>query len=312
VEQVALLAPQFFPFGGPRVRGAVFEIPGRPGGEPRAEIYTATADYFRCVRIPLLKGRLFNADTMDSPQVAIISEIVAKRNWPNEDPIGRSIRLNSADRVNPPVTIVGVVGDVRNPVGRDVQPTAYRPLAQTDISGGIVLIRTAGDPMSLAPAVRAELRAVDPALPEIRMADLSRAVSSYISPQRFSASVFGLFAFLGLLLAALGVYGVMRYWVSARIPEIGVRMALGASRRDVLRLVVRRAAGTTLLGLLIGTVASLALHRVIESQLYGVSPTDPSVFVLVLVVMGAIAIFAALLPARWAASIDPLIALRHE
>jgi putative ABC transport system permease protein len=313
IETVGVLSPQLYPFGGPRVRGAVFEIAGRAGGDARAEVYTASVDYFRSVRIPLLKGRWFTeADTTGSAQVAILSEIVAKRNWPDTDPIGRLIRLNSANPTSPWVTVVGVVGDVRNPVGRDVQPTAYRPLAQNPIDGGIVLVRTQSDPMSLASAVRAELRSVDAGAAEYRFVDLARSVSDYISPQRFSASIFGFFAFVGVLLAGIGVYGVMRYWVSVRIPEIGVRVALGASRRDVMLLVFRKAAVTTVAGLFIGAVASVALQRVIENQLYQVSPTDPLVFAGVLVLMGTIAVIAALVPARWAARVDPLLALHHE
>jgi ABC-type antimicrobial peptide transport system permease subunit len=166
--------------------------------------------------------------------------------------------------------------------------------------------------MALALAIRSELRAVDPVAPEFRVADLNRAVTDYISPQRFSTSVFGFFALAGLVLAAIGVYGVMRYWVSVRIPEIGVRVALGASRKDVLRLVLIKALSTTLLGVAAGTVASLALHRFIESQLYGVSPTDPLVFACVVLIMTAVACAAATMPARWASRIDPIRALRHE
>jgi ABC-type antimicrobial peptide transport system permease subunit len=141
---------------------------------------------------------------------------------------------------------------------------------------------------------------------------LQRAVESYISPQRFSASIFGSFAFIGLLLSAIGVYGVMRYWVSIRIPEIGVRVALGASRLDVLRLVLRKALGATTAGVAAGIVASLALHRAIESQIYGVSSTDPAVFVCVVALMTFVACSAAALPAYWASRIDPTKALRHD
>jgi putative ABC transport system permease protein len=313
VERVGALAPQFFPFGGPAVRGAPFEIAGRSGGEPRAEVYTVSPEYFRTVQIPLLKGRLFtDADTASAPPVALLSDIVARRNWPGEDPVGRLIRLASEDPASPWVTVVGVVGDIRNPVGRDLQPTAYRPLAQNTPAGGILLVRTRGDAATLAPAIQRELRALDPAAPEFRIADLERAVANYISPQRFSTSVFTIFATVGLMLSAIGVYGVMRYWVSVRIPEFGVRIALGASRRDVIRLVLRRALSTTLWGVLAGTAASLALHRVMESQLYGVSPTDLQVLFAVIVIMSSVACIAALLPAYYASRIDAMNALRYE
>ncbi len=313
VETAGVIAPQFFPFGGPRVRGSVFEIQGRPGAEPRAEVYVANPGYFRSVRIPLLRGRLFtDADAHAAAPVALISEVVARRYWGQEDPIGSLIRLDLSRADSPWVSIVGVVGDVRNPVGADVQPTAYRPWAQSPGTSGVLMIRTRTDPMALAGTVRRELRSVDPTAPEVRVASLEKAVSSYISPQRFTASALGIFAGLGLLLAAVGVYGVMRYWVGARIPEIGLRVALGAQRADVLRLVLGRAARVTAIGVGLGIVGGLALQRLMESQLYGVSPADPAVFAGVSLLMAAVALVAAFAPARWAARIDPLVALRHE
>jgi ABC-type antimicrobial peptide transport system permease subunit len=174
------------------------------------------------------------------------------------------------------------------------------------------MIRTAGEPLALADAVRSELRQVDPNGPEIRVADLEREVTNYVSPQRFTTSLLGSFAGLGLLLAAFGVYGVMRFWVSARIPEIGVRLALGAQPRDVVRLVVGRAARTVLVGIALGIAGAIALQRVIASQLHGVSATDPWVFAGVSGLVALVAVAAALAPARWAAKVDPLAALRHE
>jgi predicted permease len=327
VEQASILAPQFFPFGGPRVRGAVFEIEGRPGEERRAEQYVASPDYFRAVRIPLLKGRLFSqTDTPESEPVALVSAIVAERYWGDQDPLGRLIRLRPGDAGSPWLTIIGVVGDVRNPVGLDVQPTLYRPLLQSlgaslqpafragdaRVSAGVMMIRTAGEPLALADVVRGELKQVDPDGPEIRAADLGRAVADYVSPQQFTTSLLGSFAGLGLLLAAFGVYGVMRFWVSARIPEIGVRLALGAQPRDVVRLVVVRAARTVLAGIALGIAGAVALQRVIASQLHGVSATDPWVFASVSAVVAVVAVAAAVAPARWAAKVDPLAALRHE
>ncbi|MEX2299339.1 MAG: ABC transporter permease [Bryobacterales bacterium] len=327
VEEAGILAPQFFPFGGPGVRGAAFEINGRPSEEPRAEQYVASPDYFTTVRIPLLKGRLLsNADTPESTPVALISAIVAQRYWGGEDPIGRLIRLQPGVDESPWVMVVGVVGDVRNPIGLDVQPTLYRPLLQSlgaslqpafragdaRVSSGVMMIRSIGDPMTLVDAVRAELRQVDPNGPEMRSADLEREVANYVSPQRFVTSLLGSFAGLGLLLAAFGVYGVMRFWVSARIPEIGVRLALGAQPRDVVGLVVRRAARTVLIGVALGVAGAFALQRVIASQLHGVSATDPWVFAAVCAVVAVVAVAAAIAPARAAARVDPLAALRHE
>jgi putative ABC transport system permease protein len=313
VESVGLVAPQLFPFGGERVRGSLFQIAGRPDIEPRTEVYVANAAYFRAVRIPLLKGRMFEpGDNAESAPVALISEIVANRYWKLDDPVGRRIRLN-ADRPDSPwVTIIGIVGDIRNPLALQAQPTAYRPLAQSPLPGAVLMIRVAADPLTLANPVRNQLLGIDPTLPEFRFADLGKEVADYITPQRFTTSVLGFFAMLGLLLAAVGVYGVMRYWVSMRVPEIGVRMALGAGKGDVFRLVLGRAARLSSIGTGIGIAGALALQRFIASQLYGVSPFDPAVFAVVSATMALVALFAAWLPARFAATIDPVQALRSE
>jgi predicted permease len=313
VENVGVIAPQVFPFGGARVRGSLFQIFGHTDVEARAEVYTANPSYFHAVRIPLLKGRGFtDADNAESTPVAIIGEIVANRYWKLDDPICRRIRLN-ADRTDSPwVTVVGVVGDVRNPLALEAQPTAYRPFAQNPTSGAVLMMRTSNDPMLLTNPVRAELRLIDPTMPEFRVANLEVEVANYISPQRFTTSVLGCFAGVGLLLASAGVYGVMRYWVSARIPEIGLRMALGANTRDVFRLVMGKAAAPSLVGIVFGIAGAVAVQKVIASELYGVSPLDPAVFAGVTAVMGFVALLAAFLPARSAARIDPLIALREE
>ena len=313
VETAGLVAPQLFPFGGPAVRGAVFEIEGREDVEPRAEVYTANPQYFRSVRIPLLKGRFFTEeDTAESLPVAILSECVARRYWPAEDPIGKRVRLDPRRPDSTWATVVGVVGDVRNPVGRDVQPTAYRPFTQNPYTGAVLMIRTAGDPMALAEPVRRELHAMDPTAPEFRAASLEMAVADYYSPQRFTTGMLGFFAVVGLLLAAAGVYAVMRCWVSAHVSEIGIRMALGADRHDVVRLVLRQAGKPLLLGVAAGIGAAWSLQSVIASELHGVSALDPSVFATVAVVLMAVAMLAAWFPAYRAAGIDPLVALKHE
>jgi len=173
VESVSVYGPQFFPFGGPRVRGSLFEIQGQPDAEPRAEVYAAGPQYFRTVRIPLLRGRVFtDADQGPAAPVAVISENVAKRYWGEDDPVGRLIRvdLNRAD--SPWVTVVGVVGDVRNPIALDAQPTVYRPFAQIPDVGGILMVRTTSDPMALAPAVRSLIHTADTTAPDPRIASL--------------------------------------------------------------------------------------------------------------------------------------------
>jgi putative ABC transport system permease protein len=313
VELVGAVGPQVFPFGGPAVRGAPFTIQGRAEETARAEVYVANTDYFRAVRIPLLKGRLFtDQDTIGSPPVALISEIVAARYWGQSDPLGSVIRLQSEDPDSPWVTVVGVVGNIRNPVGAGAQPTAYRPHAQSQATGTVLMIRTTGDPMGIVESVRREVRAADPQAPPVRVADLERSVRSYVSPQQFTTSIIGFFAAIGLLLAAVGVYGVTRHWVVARTFEIGVRMALGAQRADVLQLVLGNAARTAAIGIVLGIAGALALQRVIASQLFGVSATDPVIFAGVAAFMSAVVFMAALLPARLATRVNPLLALRRE
>jgi predicted permease len=313
VQAAGAVAPQLFPFGGPRVRGARFEIQGRPDAEYRAEVYSATPAYFAAVRIPLLAGRLFTErDGAAAPPVALLSSVVARRYWGAADPLGRVIRLESQRRDSPWVTVVGVVGDVRNPAALDEQPTAYRPFAQRPYVGATLMIKTAGDALALGDAVRREVRALEPAAPETRIADLERHVRSYVSPQRFTTSLIGSFALVGLLLAALGIYAVTRAWVAARVPELGMRVALGAQRRDVLTLVLVSAGRAVLAGVVLGIAGALALQRVLAAQLHGVSPSDPAVMAGVCVLAVVLALVAALGPALRAAKIDVLAALRHE
>ncbi|HTM49699.1 MAG TPA: ABC transporter permease [Bryobacteraceae bacterium] len=312
VETVGMVAPQYFPFGGPRVRGAPFEIEGKPGAGARAEVYDASPDYFRAVRIPLLRGRFFNeSDNAAAEPVAIISNVVARRYWGSEDPIGRRVRFPSAGAAGPFASIVGVVGDVRNPVGPDVQPIAYRPLFQQDGTMGVFMIRTVPAPLTIAPAVRKALLEADPGGMSFRAADLESAVSDYLSPQQFVTSTLGVFASAGLLLAAMGVYGVMRYWVGSRTQELGIRLALGAQPGGILSMVLRQAGRSALAGVACGILGALSLQRVLSSQLYGVSPADPAVIASVSLLMAGVALLAAFLPARRASRIDPSVALRQ-
>jgi putative ABC transport system permease protein len=317
VAEVGILAPQLFPFGGPLVTGAAFEIQGRTAGEPKAELYTANPQYFRAVRIPLLQGRYFtDNDRAGSPEVALISEVVARKYFGNENPIGKRVRFELWNPNRPWVTIVGIVGDIRNPIGLAVQPTAYRPWEQrTDAATGgqgLFMIRTSGDVAGYIQPVARVLRGMEPNAPQPRIDALAPEVENYISPQRFSASILGIFAVVGLLLAAAGVYGVMRYWVQSRLPEMGIRAALGAQPRAVIQLVVSKAMVAAGVGAASGLGGALALNRVIENQLYGLSSVDPGVFLLVAAVMMLSAFLAAFLPARLAANADPMAALRQN
>lgn len=314
VTHVGIVGPQLYPFAGPRIGGQEFLIRGRSDRDaPLAEVYVASPDYFRTLQIPLLRGRTFTAaDNATTLPVAIVSSSVAKRYWPDSDPIGAVIRLNSADPTSPWTTVVGIAGDIKNPVGLDFQAHAYRPLAQSNVGGATIMIRSSGNPMDLAASVRREIGAILPNIPEVSTVSLESAVQDYISPQRFSTSVLGIFAFIGLALSAAGAYGVMRQWVSGRIMEIVLRMALGALPRSVLQLVMRRCSVAILLGIVIGVVGTLSLQRAIASQVIGVNPADPIVLGIVVSVIGLTSLAAAFLPALWASRIDPIVALKYE
>jgi predicted permease len=305
VEGVGIAMPQLFPFGGPRVRGARFQIPDKPGLEARAELYWASPAYFRTLRIPLLRGRAFDdTDRRGSQPVALLSHMVARRYWGDEEPLGRTVVLGGD-----PVVVVGVVGDVRNPVGLDWQPTAYRPLAQTQVLGGTLYVRGSGE---LLEPVRLALRQVVPRSPDFRVSRLDTAVAAYLGPQRYVATLYGVFALAGLLLACAGVYGVMRHWVAMRTREIGIRAALGATRGQGMRLVLGRCARVSTAGACAGVGGALLARNAIATQIYDVNPTDPTVLGGVAVAMVVVAILAALAPALRASRVDPAVALREQ
>lgn len=306
VEHVGLVAPQVFPFGGPLVRGARFAIDGRPDTEARAELYTANPAYFRAIRLPLLRGRLF--DRTEPAPVVLVSDVVARRHWPDGGAVGAVIRFGEG----PAMTVIGVVGDVRNPVGADVQPTAYRPLAPGERGAVTLMIRTANVPMALAAALEAEVRAIDATAPRPRTADLETEVGAYLTPQRFTASLFGGFAIAGLLLAALGVYGVTQVWTRMRMPEFGVRLALGARPVNLMTIVLRSAARVCAWGVGVGLAGAFLAGRAIESELYGLDSADPWVFGVTTAVLTFASLAAAVAPAWRATKADPLAALKRE
>lgn len=310
VASVGIVAPQAFPFGGPGVRGARFEIPGKPGAGARAEVYFANPAYRDAIGLPLLRGRWFDAgDALTSRPVAVLSHTVAQSYWGAGECIGQEVVFDSVRAV-----VIGVAGDVKNPIAGHWQPVAYRPLAQSPTSGATLMVRAlVGDPLSLAPAIRRELRAIDPAAPDMRItATLAAAVRDYVSPQRFTVTLLAVFAAAGWALAAAGVYAVMRHWVASRTPEIGIRVALGARRSDVLALVMGRAIRTALIGAASGIAGAYAARKALASQVAGIDSVDPAVLCPGIAALLATAALAAWIPARTAASVDPAEALRAE
>jgi predicted permease len=294
--------------------GGPFEIAGRPKPTDWMQMSTQYNDsmpgYFHTMGIPLLRGRDFDArDAPGSIPAVIINDFIARRYFSNEDPIGRRVRIGNGEWR----TIVGVVGSTKH-AAFSPRPEAqmYFAEAQSPDRAMSVVVRTAGDPTKLAGTAREIVRALDPALPVLRMRTMEEVVLDSLSQQSLMASFMAGFAAFALLLAALGIYGVIAYFVSQRTQEIGVRMALGATCRDVMSLVVRRGALLASAGVAAGMPAALWAARVMRSLLYGVSPSDLTVFVGVAALMLLIAMVASYIPARRAARVDPLLALRQE
>jgi predicted permease len=278
-----------------------------------ADYRLASEGYFAAMGIPLLRGRRFaGTDTREAPHVALVSQSLASRYWPNEDPIGRTLQFGNMDGDRHPFHIVGIVGDVHDRgLDSEVRPTVYAFYAQRPQRDLSFVVRAERDPGALIPAMRAELQRLDPTLPaEFRT--LEQVVSSALDPRRFSLLLLGAFASVALLLAVTGIYGVTAYSVARRTREIGVRVALGARPRAVVAMVVGQGVAMALVGVAIGLAAALALARLLAGALYGVSATDPVTFGLVaLTILGA-TLLASYLPARRAARIDPIVALRAE
>jgi predicted permease len=266
-------------------------------------------EYFKTVKIPLLRGRDFTEqDRADAPQVAIINETMAHRYWHGQDPLGRRIRRG--DRW---ITIVGVVKDIKyHSMNEDPEAFLYFPMSQEGGTDANVLVRTAGDPAALLPAVRHEILALDPHVTVLEAADLSGLLSVSLFAYRAAAMLASVLGVLGLLLATIGIYGVLSYSVSQRTREIGVRVALGARPRDILVLVVGQGMRLAVAGVLIGILVALAATRVMASLLFGVSATDPVTFIAVTLLLSAVALAACWVPARRAMRVDPIVALRYE
>jgi putative ABC transport system permease protein len=288
--------------------------PRLPSEVPSVDLSAVSPDYLHVMKIPLLRGRSFSdQDGPKAPKVALISETCARRMFPNEDPIGKQIQLGGRDDDKPWTTIVGVTGDVRQ-YGLDRAPemAAYIVQSQNLTFLFSLVARTAGDPVSLQDAVRRAFLAVDPTLPLFRVQPMESYVSSSLAQRSFTLALLGLFGGLALALAAVGIYGLISYSVTLRTREVGIRIAFGAERSDVLAMVLRQGLRLIGLGLAAGFLASLALTRLLASLLYDVRPTDVATSAAVAVMLAAVALTASYLPARRAAGVDPMVALRYE
>jgi putative ABC transport system permease protein len=280
--------------------------------DPGTPVALVTPDYFRAMGIPLLAGRYFTeSDNDDARSVLILNEALARKLFPGEDAIGKRFRWPAYGKG--PATVVGVVGDVRhNGLDQDVTPEIFAPYWQSQSDLVTLTIHAQVDPLSLIDAVRRQALAVDPNMPVYEVMTMEQRLSDSVSSRRFNLLLLGAFALLALTLAAVGVYGVISYAVTRRTHEIGVRMALGAQAPDVLRLFIKQGMSLVAAGMLIGLLGALALTRVMQSLLFGVSAIDPLTFALVASLLALIALAACYLPARRATKVDPMTALRHE
>jgi len=287
-----------------------------PEGEtgPYGNFRTVYPGFFAALRIPVVKGRGFtDADREGAPRVAIVDQEMAKKYWPGQDPIGKRISLDGTDEAPNWVQVVGVVGHTRQDgIDQEGRAQLYVPYRQMAIPGLTLTLRSAGDPTQLVSAVRAAVREVDPEQPISRVQTMDELVNRDLGPRRFSMALLGLFAALALVLAAVGIYGVMSFDVARRSQEIGVRMALGAEASGVLRLVLSQGMRLTAVGVVLGVIGSLFLTRLINSQLYGVGAMDPLTMVAVVVILVSVAALASLIPARRATRVDPIVAMRAD
>ncbi|MEX2262213.1 MAG: ABC transporter permease [Bryobacteraceae bacterium] len=314
---VSVGAISMVPFSGGNNSGS-FSIEGRevpPGGTgPHADQRTVSAGYFQALGIPLKKGRLFEeTDKADAPGVALVDEKLAAQYWPGEDPIGKRVRFGGNQTQAPWLTVAGVVGHVKHSrLDTESKGVLYQHYPQARAGSMVVVARTGNDPKLLTGAVQSEVAAIDKDLPIYDVRTMEERVLASLTPQRFAVYLLAVFAGVAMLLAAVGIYGVMSQSVTQRTQEIGIRMALGAERRAVTRMVVGQAMKLVAAGLAIGVTAAFGLTRLMKQMLFGVESTDPPTFAAVAALLAAVACAASYVPARRAAKADPMVALRHE
>jgi putative ABC transport system permease protein len=316
-----------FSFGIPLGQAAdtSFGIVGRPkpepGKQPQTMLYITSPEYLQAMGIRLVKGRYFTAqDTQRSPRVAVIDETFARQQFPDQEPLGQY--LAGDGKANPDSEIVGVVAHVKH-FGLDaierVQPQLYLPFNQAPneilpslASRMDLIVRTSADPLNLTAAVRSQVQGLDPNQPVFNVSTMEQTLDQSLVTQRLSMTLLAFLASLALILAAVGIYGVMSYAVTQRTHEIGIRMAIGAQRRDVFKMVIGRGMILTLIGVAVGLIGAFALTRLMATMLYGVEPTDPATFLSLGILLIGISLIACYVPGRRATKVDPLVALRYE
>ena len=281
----------------------------------QADRTVASTGFFDTTGIPLIQGRMFGAqDGLDAPNVALISENLAREKWPNQNPVGQVIDFSNMDGILKPLTIIGVVGDVRaEGLDHPLTPMVYVDYRQRGLGNGApaIVLRTALPSGAIIPPARAIFHQLDPNIP-VEFSTYAKALGGWMAEKLFLFLLAGVFAAAALTLAGVGLYGLLSYGVTRRTQEIGVRVALGAQSSDVLRLIIGEGARLAVIGVVIGIAASLAATRLMSSLLFGVGSTDPLTFVTVAALVSLVALFASYVPARRAMRVDPIVALRHE
>ena len=284
---------------------------------PVAEVVGVSPDYFPLLKIPLLRGQNFTeADDTKGQRVALVNETLARKYWPVDQAVGQHIRFAGVRPQSPnrsSITILGVVADIKSDgVDSPVVPRIYLPVNQSPSYGIVVFLRTTADPGTLGDTVRREVQSVDPTIPVFGVATMDELMANYLAQRKFALELLGVFAGVALLLASIGIYGVMAYTFSRRTNEIGIRMAMGAQPRDILRIAFGEGALIVAFGLFAGLAGSLILTRFLQTMLFDVRATDPMTFAAISALLAAVAMAACFVPARKATRVDPLMALRHE
>jgi len=289
------------------------QIEGRVPQQPGPCDDLIAGPFFQTASIPLLKGRFFSdQDGPNAPAVAIVNEMMAKTYWAGEDAIGKRFRFPGGQS-SPWTTVVGITGDMhRQGLEKQVVPQVFRPDAQQSEDMLEVIVRTAGDPRAIAPAVQSEIQSLDKSVAKFQVTTVEQQLGQETAERRFQTSLIGLFSLAALVLSAIGIYGLMHYFVVQRTNEIGVRMALGARYGNVLVLVLRQGMLLAGVGIVIGILGALALTRLLSGLLFGVTPTDPVTFAATPAILLGVAVLACWIPARRAAGIDPVRALRQD
>jgi len=316
VQQAAIGSGGSLPMS--RARNSfAFTIQGRPADAERApvaEFAAVTPEYFRTLEIAQVSGRNFSdSDDVNSQKVALIDDTLAHRYWPGEDPIGKQIKFGPANFQAPWITIIGVVASIKSDAfDAPAMPHVYSPLFQNPPASAAIYLRTGADPGTLGDSIRHEVQSVDPGIPVFAVRTLNEVVAKSLADRRFALTILAVFAGVALLLASIGIYGVMAYTFSQRTHEIGVRVALGAQRGDILRMALGEGMLLVAIGLGVGLIGAAIVTRFLRSMLFSVTATDPLTFVSIAVLLASVALFACFIPAQRATQVDPLVALRED